>query len=519
MKTISLSLFAVLLFCSFDAFAQEVRPEQVAVIAAADHEESQQVAQYYCQQRGIDPGRVISVSFPEGDQLDRETWEKKVRLQIRTWLDENDPESEITCFVTTYGVPLSIGDWAATKEREQWNRFYDEALNVRFKAFNRLLARMADLANVDFQPLPAETPSPELGKEFDAIAQKCQQFVPSLPADQRANAGQRLQNSVRQIAGLGPFVNGIKAKIESSGENNQRFIAQYERALGINQGYTEALNRMGQMPPSFDREIGVLRVLEMSNGILGAIDWIRKQKAELEKETALSSFDSELALVRVEAYRRIGTYPLSDASLLNSITGSRVYRVTRIDGPNVEVAKSLIDRAIEASQGQLDSEQNIYIDQRGLPAKADPRDLAIENWLDRVAKSFASVEGVKVTRDEGPELFGSGVCPETKVYFGWYGLGEYRNSFTFASGSTCYHLVPGDALGIHIAEDTGWCKGFLSKGATWVVGSVSRPTVIDPGLAAMEGNRKPFYRPNRIGLSDGIVIFGDFVYEVGETQN
>ncbi len=507
-------ILAVVCISSSTLTGQLVRPAQVAVVAATGNAESQALAAYYCEKRGVEKSRVLSLEFPAGDELDRDVWETQLRPQIQNWLVENDPAGEITSFVTTFGVPLAISQWNDDSETELWTKFYDAALSSRFDSLNKTLRKLAALAEVEFVPADTALSAQDLGKQFDQVASSCQQAVAGFPADKQAASNQLLQESVRAIAGLSPFVNGMKAEMAAGNGERLQLVSQLERAIGIQLGFREGLAALDRMPTSFDREIAIMETLERSAGLLGVIEWIRNQASVIERNESLASFDSELCLVTMQGYRRVGAYPIADAVLLNSTGSNRMFEVTRIDGPTAAVAQTLLDRAVAAGNAGVPAVRNVYVDKRGLPANANPKDLKIEQWLDLMATNFGGILDFKVTQDDGPDLFGEGACPDTSIYLGWYGLGKFRDAFTFAPGATAYHLVPGDALGIHDPADTGWCKGFLENGATYVVGSVSDPFVIDLGIddLAAEGTGSLPVRPRRSNCSDGSVIFGDFLY-------
>ena len=133
--------------------------------------------------------------------------------------------------------------------------------------------------------------------------------------------------------------------------------------------------------------------------------------------------------------------------------------------------------------------------------------MALENWLQQIEQQF-SLAGREVQSDDSPQLFSDNACPNAAVYLGWYSLGNYKPSCKFVAGAVAYHLVPGDAQGVHLEDDNGWCKGLLNEGATFVIGSVSEPGVVDFS-EIISGDGKQVFRA--FG-SDGIVVFGDFTY-------
>ena len=515
--------FIVLLFVlciqHCEAFGQRIGRQQVAVLAVAGNEDSQRLAASYCEKRGIESSRILSLDIPAGDELDREVWEQKVRPAIRQWLLADDARKEIGFLVTTFGVPLSISAYQDDQEARRWTNFYDAAIDSRIKLLNQSLQTLASLAGQDFVPVKNDLAIKELETNFNEMAIAAKKKSAGLDETQRKEVERQLQNIFREVAGLAPFVNAMKAQLSSVEDSNTPLVAQFERIVGLQTGLGDALSIYDRIPPSYLREISIMKTLEKSAGLLGVVRWLRNQSELVSANDSAASFDSELCLVGVDDYRRSGSYPITESKILAAGGKNRIYEVTRLDGPTIELAAALVDRAILLDRQGIPDQRNVFIDKRGLPQTASLKDLTIESWLERMATRFRNSEGFTVTVDEGPDLFGEGACPETSIYLGWYGLGKFRDSFTFQPGATAYHLSPGDALGIHDPADGGWCKGFLEKGATFVVGSISDPVVIglEGGAMGSDPDFKPLtetvaLRPRRVNCSDGSVIFGDFLY-------
>ena len=87
----------------------ELRPDEVAILAAANSEQSVAVAKYYAKTRGIPPENICSLEMPAGETLPREKWSAEIRPAIRTWLQEDGRQTKIRCITTVWDVPLRIG--------------------------------------------------------------------------------------------------------------------------------------------------------------------------------------------------------------------------------------------------------------------------------------------------------------------------------------------------------------------------------------------------------------------------
>jgi uncharacterized protein (TIGR03790 family) len=148
--------------------------------------------------------------------------------------------------------------------------------------------------------------------------------------------------------------------------------------------------------------------------------------------------------------------------------------VSRLDGPDAETAKRLVDKAITAEKNGLRG--FAYIDSRGIPDDGQPhspghfdqslRDLAL---LTR----FRTDLTVKEERTE--KLFEPGTCPGTAIYCGWYSLRKYVNAFDFVDGAVGFHIASLEAMELHDPNSTLWCPAMLKHGIAATLGAVAEP--------------------------------------------
>lgn len=82
---------------------------QLAIVANGQLAESQELARYYAQQRGLPEDRIILLDVQFSEDIDRSTYEEKVAAVVRRVLVERELTDQVRCLVTVYGVPLRIG--------------------------------------------------------------------------------------------------------------------------------------------------------------------------------------------------------------------------------------------------------------------------------------------------------------------------------------------------------------------------------------------------------------------------
>src|ERR1700754_3774729 len=78
----------------------ELKPDEIAIIAAAGDRDSQGLAKYYVRVRGVPADNICSVEMPKGEVCPPETWRAAIRPAVRKWLQEHDPQQKIKCLVT-----------------------------------------------------------------------------------------------------------------------------------------------------------------------------------------------------------------------------------------------------------------------------------------------------------------------------------------------------------------------------------------------------------------------------------
>jgi uncharacterized protein (TIGR03790 family) len=165
-------------------------------------------------------------------------------------------------------------------------------------------------------------------------------------------------------------------------------------------------------------------------------------------------------------------YCTTNHALLNCANG--ILLVTRLDGPTLEIANSLVDKAMEAETNGLWG--RAYFDTRGL----DPTNSYYtgDEWL---------LGGAEVCRLIGMDVdvdTNAGTYPATfpmsqiAIYAGWYNdspSGPFRAlKMEFMPGAFAYHLFSFNAQTLRDARTT-WCGALLAKGATCTMGSVYEP--------------------------------------------
>jgi len=186
-----------------------------------------------------------------------------------------------------------------------------------------------------------------------------------------------------------------------------------------------------------------------------------------------AAVDCELSMVLQKPYELYRWQPnclKADAQCPDNNT----LMVSRLDGPDAETAKALVDKAIRAEEKGLKGVA--YIDSRGIP---DDGQQHSPGHFDQSLRDLALLTRFRTdltVREERTEkLFEPGTCPRTAIYCGWYSLKKYVDAFDFVDGAVGFHIASLEAQELHDANSTLWCPAMLKDGITATLGAVAEP--------------------------------------------
>ena len=201
-----------------------------------------------------------------------------------------------------------------------------------------------------------------------------------------------------------------------------------------------------------------------------------KLRPELRRNDA--AVDSELALLPV-VYPKPALYGAApnryyastNAALLSPTNG--LLLVTRLDGPTPEIARGLVDKAMQAEAEGLWG--RAYFDSRGI---TNGSYRIGDEWI-RAGAEVTRVLGFETHLDKDPATFpASFPMSQIAIYAGWYDAtvsGPFtRPEVEFMPGAFAYHLHSFSAQTIRSSTEH-WVGPLLAKGATITMGCVEEP--------------------------------------------
>jgi len=484
----------------------DLKPQEIAILAARGSRGSERLAEYYAKQRGIPTENICLVVMPKGETISHQKWRWAVRPEIRKWLQENDPQHNLRCLVTTWDVPLRIGrDKKDSPALYRYQEYLQGERAKRMKVLRDLVAEFSLLAPgigltgeaggasaTDQDATSASKDSKQISeveqlqKQLEEELQKAQARIRKLSdLQERQQSATKLQRYATVLGGIQILLESLQKQLPSEGEAPAQLKGEFERLRGMLIAYSELQQRLNRKAPSIERDAMLLDAISRTRGMIATVSWIDEQLKTTSKNETNSSFDSELSLVLwPDDYPLLRWQPnylrpeFDNSQLRDSYP---TMMVARIDAPTLPLAKGLIDTAIKIEKEGLQGK--VYLDARGI-GKLDQANVSPGSYADYDRALLITSKGLKeqttldVTLDTQSELFQPGDCPDAALYCGWYSLGKYVDAFDWNPGAVAYHLASGEATTLRKEGSQVWCKRLLEDGVCATIGPAYEPYLV-----------------------------------------
>ena len=260
--------------------------------------------------------------------------------------------------------------------------------------------------------------------------------VPIKVAERGALKGQ--EKRLGQLKKLAERERGKLERMEqSAAAGNKRFSAELEK---------KSTRRLAQLQSAIDRIVG------------------KETNASVDSELSMALF-SDYELYRWRPNKLKYKMPYWDFKSL---------MVCRLDGPNSQIAKGLIDKAIAAEETGLKG--IAYIDSRGIADDKKPHSFGyFDKSLRDLALLIKTQAQMPLVEEQTGALFAPGQCPSAALYCGWYSLKKYVDAFDFVDGAIGYHISSLEAASLRDPNSSQWCPAMLADGITATFGAVAEP--------------------------------------------
>lgn len=193
---------------------------------------------------------------------------------------------------------------------------------------------------------------------------------------------------------------------------------------------------------------------------------------EAFKGRDFASVDGELALIRYGDYDIDGVVqnPILDSKERITLE-SKILVVCRLDGPTIEIAKGLVEKAILAEA--LGCHGESFLDTRGLTTNDGYQQR--DDIMEKVEDSWKAA-GLKYVHDTDGKVFDLSSRPDTLHYYGWYAgnPNAWKGDVKFRTGGICIHLHSFAGSTVRDIK-RNWVAPLLNWGATATYGTTYEP--------------------------------------------
>ena len=152
----------------------------------------------------------------------------------------------------------------------------------------------------------------------------------------------------------------------------------------------------------------------------------------------------------------------------------------RLDGPTAEIAKRLVDDAVEVEVNGLKGK--VYFDARGIgfnsKNQGDSTGYGGYDESFREAAALLKSAGMEVILDDKGALFEPDSCKDAALYSGWYSHANFIDCCKYVKGAVAWHLASSEAITLRNPASKVWCPNLLQKGVAVTLGPVAEPYTI-----------------------------------------
>ncbi len=482
----ALVMLLTLPWAASEALALALAPDNLLIVFNRKVPASQAVADYYAGKRQVPPANLVGVEVTTSEKMPRQDFEEHLLPPVRAAAVRLKAQGKTPALLLVYGIPLLV---RGPEETES-----DQALKAVAAA---KATEYRDLVGQLLRELDQLTQAPEsLGKSSRWLSYPPSRLLTL--AEESFNRGLeflrkkswreeeeparvKVLSLLLRLGGTSPEAKALAAKLAKE-DVQERQLSPKQELLSL-----DAVMRLDLELQAFsgilpETALETAATVRFTKGVMGEWQFWENLHSLQQKPEKSAAVDSELTLALRDGYQTAKWLPNPFHSRYDSLplikeVRQKTLMVGRLDGPTPEIAKRLVDDALETEKTGLKG--TLYIDARGLKGESSYGNYT---WYDQHLVSLYELvkksSSLKVVLDQNRNLFPPGSCPDAALYVGWYSLGNYVASCKWNRGAVGYHVASAEASTLKQKGSNVWCKRLLEEGVAATLGPVAEPYLV-----------------------------------------
>ena len=455
-----------------------VSASELVIVFNRNLAESRAVAAYYADKRKVPASNLVGVDVPATEEISRHDYDWKLVPPVKACVELLKLKGNTPAILLVYGIPLRVMAAPLTVPDMELRSLATAKVKEYQAQAVPQVHKLIRLTGAETPPPRLTFPTIEFLKKSQESLVQAQEFLDKQPATPEAEAARtEIASLLIELRGTSPEAQAMMARMARG--RNPRQVSRKRELLGLSTITPEDIEERAfrGILPNTAQEIAA--AIRNANGLLGELKFWHKAQKLYDKPQTIAAVDSEMTLIMAGPYQKAGWLPnpfnLSYDRMPNiNHIRARTLRVGRLDGPTPDIARRLVDDALEVEKTGLTGV--FYLDARGLTGEAA---VGGYPWFDQHLIHLAGVvkqySDMRVVLDKNSAVFPPGSCPDAALYCGWYSLAKYVPAFTWNRGAVGYHVASSEATTLKQPDSKVWCKRMLEEGVAATLGPVAEP--------------------------------------------
>ncbi len=482
----TICIFAIFLSVVDISMVHALSPTDIIVVYNQNMPDSKEVAEYYAEKRNIPVSNLVGVDVTKSESIHRVDYNKKLIDPLRNTVKTLQLSGHEPAILLVYGIPLRITDNSKPKLDRRYEEFtYNKVVEYRGLVLKQgrqlasLIERMPIDKVIQGKQNIESLQTKELIKSIKGTILNASEYLSNIaPVAAEIETYSKVVSLLFRMEGMAPLVNDVKNQIASMDSEEKFLFLSKNNLLKFNSILSRQLTEIRFRGFTREKALEVSTIIRMVNGVIGELLFWDSQHNNRKVENTSASVDSELTLLLIDDFQLSNWLINPFLKKYSKVPGIEFIRrktimVCRLDAPSTDMAKRMVDDAVEIEESGLGGK--VYIDARGMDDTKQNSYSRYDKHLRNLHSIIKSKSSLPVVLDNEPGLFPKKSCADAALYAGWYSLAKYVDAFEWKKGAVAFHIASSEASTLRQEGSQVWCKRMIEEGVAATLGPVSEP--------------------------------------------